>query len=276
VTTTDTSNAPLPAAWYRDPSGRHERRWWDGRAWTDKVADGDVVSQDAPVRSQPETVTTAAVVEPAPAPPAEPEPEPEPEPEKKPEKEKLFVPLDLPGTGGHGGPPPDSEDEDAAPTGKGKVPIAERASTAPHAGRTLDVKSAGLVVGVLAIVAACLWWGLTNRATAADWRDRGEALQEELQTVSSNADALEQALARSANRGSQLEDGRQTMVEIQEAAVATTEQLQQCVSDVNNALNAVALGHDPTSEIDRANVSCPQASTNAGLLRELLDAIAGQ
>ena len=45
MSTTDTSNAPLPAAWYRDPSGRHERRWWDGHAWTDKVADGEVVAE---------------------------------------------------------------------------------------------------------------------------------------------------------------------------------------------------------------------------------------
>ena len=27
--------------WYPDPSGRHERRWWDGRSWTPRVLDGD-------------------------------------------------------------------------------------------------------------------------------------------------------------------------------------------------------------------------------------------
>jgi hypothetical protein len=29
-----------PAGWNADPSGRHWWRWWDGRAWTDHVADG--------------------------------------------------------------------------------------------------------------------------------------------------------------------------------------------------------------------------------------------
>ena len=31
------------AGWFRDPSGLHELRYWDGRAWTEHVADGGVV-----------------------------------------------------------------------------------------------------------------------------------------------------------------------------------------------------------------------------------------
>jgi hypothetical protein len=34
------------AAWYRDPSGRHELRYWDGTAWTDHVADGGQTAVD--------------------------------------------------------------------------------------------------------------------------------------------------------------------------------------------------------------------------------------
>jgi len=34
------------ASWLHDPSGRHELRYWDGTAWTDHVADADVVSID--------------------------------------------------------------------------------------------------------------------------------------------------------------------------------------------------------------------------------------
>jgi hypothetical protein len=29
-----------PPGWHPDPSGRHWWRWWDGRGWTDHVADG--------------------------------------------------------------------------------------------------------------------------------------------------------------------------------------------------------------------------------------------
>jgi hypothetical protein len=34
------SGAVPPPGWHPDPSGRHWWRWWDGRGWTDHVADG--------------------------------------------------------------------------------------------------------------------------------------------------------------------------------------------------------------------------------------------
>jgi hypothetical protein len=34
------------AQWYADPSGRHERRYWNGIAWTDDVWDQGVTSKD--------------------------------------------------------------------------------------------------------------------------------------------------------------------------------------------------------------------------------------
>jgi uncharacterized protein DUF2510 len=36
----------VAAGWHRDPSGRHEHRWWDGRQWTPSVADGGATSTD--------------------------------------------------------------------------------------------------------------------------------------------------------------------------------------------------------------------------------------
>jgi hypothetical protein len=36
-----------PAQWYADPSGRHQYRYWDGVAWTTRVADNGVESTDA-------------------------------------------------------------------------------------------------------------------------------------------------------------------------------------------------------------------------------------
>lgn len=32
--------------WYADPAGRHEKRYFDGRGWTDLVADGGVAGND--------------------------------------------------------------------------------------------------------------------------------------------------------------------------------------------------------------------------------------
>jgi hypothetical protein len=38
---------PTRPAWYPDPSGRHERRYWDGAQWTENVLDGRVQSVDS-------------------------------------------------------------------------------------------------------------------------------------------------------------------------------------------------------------------------------------
>ena len=35
-----------PPGWHPDPSGRHWWRWWDGRDWTDHVADGGAPYMD--------------------------------------------------------------------------------------------------------------------------------------------------------------------------------------------------------------------------------------
>lgn len=36
-----------PPGWFRDPAGRHEHRYWDGRNWTASVSDGDFTTTDA-------------------------------------------------------------------------------------------------------------------------------------------------------------------------------------------------------------------------------------
>jgi hypothetical protein len=35
----DPQEALVPAGWYPDPAGSPRRRWWDGRYWTDRLAD---------------------------------------------------------------------------------------------------------------------------------------------------------------------------------------------------------------------------------------------
>ena len=39
------------AGWHRDPSGRHELRFWDGDRWTEHVVDGGIPGLDFPTRS---------------------------------------------------------------------------------------------------------------------------------------------------------------------------------------------------------------------------------
>ncbi|NDA54541.1 MAG: DUF2510 domain-containing protein [Actinobacteria bacterium] len=45
-----TSATPaVPAAWYKDPSGRYELRYWNGTTWTEHVARGGQQFTDPPV-----------------------------------------------------------------------------------------------------------------------------------------------------------------------------------------------------------------------------------
>ena len=43
----------MDAQWHADPTGRHRLRWWDGRAWSDYVADGGVPTAIDPVAGPP-------------------------------------------------------------------------------------------------------------------------------------------------------------------------------------------------------------------------------
>jgi uncharacterized membrane protein YidH (DUF202 family) len=47
------------AGWYADPLGRHERRYWDGAAWTDHIVDGTTQGTD-PVSGPPVATGQAA------------------------------------------------------------------------------------------------------------------------------------------------------------------------------------------------------------------------
>lgn len=40
------SDPPQAPGWYADPHGRHERRYWDGSTWTERVADGGASGTD--------------------------------------------------------------------------------------------------------------------------------------------------------------------------------------------------------------------------------------
>ena len=282
MSTTETpTSAALPAAWYRDPSGRHERRWWDGADWTDKVADGATLSSDPPTRTPPAVVAEQAVEQPVAEQPAVEEPpvaEERPAPEDHQptfDHDALFAPA--PAIPEDEAAPSEPEPEPFEEAGERKrLPIDQRPTTAPLAEKKVDVRGLPIIAVVVLVVGASLWWGFTNRSTAQEWKDRGDELQEELLNTSSNADALEQALARSASRGAGLEDRSETFNQVQDAARATAEQLRTCVNDVNGLIGVLAAGSDPTAQLDRADRSCAAASINSDELISILDAIAGQ
>jgi Protein of unknown function (DUF2510) len=46
ASTPDQPSPSLPAAWYPDPTGRHEQRYWDGQGWSPHVADQGAQSTD--------------------------------------------------------------------------------------------------------------------------------------------------------------------------------------------------------------------------------------
>jgi hypothetical protein len=46
---TTSASPTVPAAWYKDPSGRYEMRYWNGNAWTEHVARGGQQFTDPPV-----------------------------------------------------------------------------------------------------------------------------------------------------------------------------------------------------------------------------------
>ncbi len=52
------------AGWYPDPLGRHERRYWDGAAWTDHIVDATVQGTD-PVSGPPAATGQATQVSPS-------------------------------------------------------------------------------------------------------------------------------------------------------------------------------------------------------------------
>ncbi len=59
------------AGWHRDPSGRHELRFWDGTRWTEHVVSEGIPGHDHPTRSgrPPGETAASAVATPAPPPP---------------------------------------------------------------------------------------------------------------------------------------------------------------------------------------------------------------
>lgn len=49
TTSTPQANVNVPAAWYADPSGRFELRYWNGKEWTEHVARAGQQFTDPPV-----------------------------------------------------------------------------------------------------------------------------------------------------------------------------------------------------------------------------------
>lgn len=267
-TDTTATSQPLPAAWYRDPSCRHERRWWDGEEWTDRVADGDQVTSDPPVRSRP----TAPAAE---------TPEVEPQTAPGPVAEEVYE-NDVYGDAqaAESTPRDGAEDEPQAFVGVdegrgGSRPPADRRSTG---GAQSEGPGRGIVIAAaLAAIAvtASLFWGVQNHQSASQWRDRGEELETQLVTRQSNVDSLEEALSQAASRGARLADDQQAFNELRDTAVTTVDQIRSCALDLSHVIIALQSGADPTAPLEQAGRSCESASMNGEMLIQVLDEVAG-
>lgn len=58
----------FPPAWYPDPTGRHDHRWWDGAEWTAHVADAGTPGTDPVPAAPPADAAAAASGSPTTAP----------------------------------------------------------------------------------------------------------------------------------------------------------------------------------------------------------------
>ena len=54
-----------PPRWHADPTGRHELRYWDGRAWTSHVSDRGVAGSDPLPAARPADRTSEATLMPS-------------------------------------------------------------------------------------------------------------------------------------------------------------------------------------------------------------------
>lgn len=48
IPTAEATTSSVPANWYKDPTGRFDYRYWDGKKWTDHVSRGGKVAKDPP------------------------------------------------------------------------------------------------------------------------------------------------------------------------------------------------------------------------------------
>jgi hypothetical protein len=226
MSATETSASARPPAWHPDPSGRHELRWWDGQAWTDRVADGGEIRREGE---------------------AQPEPEPEPEPAS------------------------------ADPLGRSLRPRLtpeERPTTAPEPGPARSWTRLGLPLAGALIVLAAVFWGWNQRGVAAQWQDRANEYQAQVDANLSNNDALERSLNDAASGRARLEDATRQMAELQDATRMTVDQIYQCARTLDTLLAQYG-SIDPLELINQADRSCGQAVANAEQLSAILQALTG-
>jgi Protein of unknown function (DUF2510) len=116
-----------PAGWERDPSGRHEYRYWDGAAWTDDVADQGVTSVDPMGAGDPTVVVD-------------------------PTRPYAAVPGGLPS--GASGPPPDGYGRPS--DGGGPHPTGPPPRSGPSLGLVVGLAAAAIavIVGLVVVLTA--------------------------------------------------------------------------------------------------------------------------
>lgn len=144
-------------------------------------------------------------------------------------------------------------------------------------------------VAVLAVVAALAGltaWGITNRSSAQDWRDRSEATDARLQTrlaqLSKTNDDLadtRRRLARVASEKAGITDQRELLERIVALAPDVTDAFRTCNQATTRVANlALAALRSPTpdlaglqTQIDSANRLCRTALSQADSLERTIE-----
>lgn len=240
---TVTDHNTRPPAWHRDPSGRHELRWWDGEAWTDRVRDGDAVGTDPPVPTD-----VVESVESAPS-------------------------TDT--TTGQEADGADGGDFAGLGARNQVLPPELRPTTAPGAtAEGLDRRRLIGLGAVAAVVLLSLLWGWHNWTSANEWRDRAGVVQERLDDRESNYAALERSLGNAASRGAQALDSQQVMVEMGDSVDMVVNQLHSCAATLDDMIAMIGTA-DVQTLARRAADACGAAVHNAEVLGGLVDDLTG-
>lgn len=240
------STAAGGAGWFPDPLGEHYARWWNGEAWTTTVHDGnDVVGADHGHQEAP--------AHPFPA-------DPEPTYQEPTDQEPVIEPV---GRDADPAPPVEPESS-AAPRPKGAPVDGADPTAGPGWRATVGIIAVG------AVVFAALAFGWTHRSTAAQWKERAEELESELDTSLAANDTFENALNSASSERARLTDSQEAFAELELEIREVTRDIYDCA----NALTTMAVsGADVDQLVTRAQDKCNTAVARAEGLASFLDAL---
>lgn len=185
-------------------------------------------------------------------------------------------------------PPPPRPPEAAIPSGWPPAPSSSAPPSPPSGRRSRTGRVVLATLVALAVVGGLATWGLTNRSSAADWRDRSQGTEarlrervEDLEGTRNELADTEEKLADLASEKANLADKQEVLQEIVADAPDVTAALRDC-NDATTEVAAIAidLGGSPNPDfnllsdaIDDADLLCAEALDLADELEENIDSL---